>query len=123
MKLGDSAESTRTFTPREVAAWRRLSGSDQTGPDLPEPLIGALFSYLLGVRLPGPGTNYLKQETEFRAPAPVGEPLLARVEVVRLRPEKNLVDLETTCRDSGGRLLASGRALVLFADPAAGAEE
>lgn len=36
---------------------------------VPEPLIAGLFSTLLGVRLPGPGTNYLKQELGFHGPA------------------------------------------------------
>ncbi len=119
MKLGDSAEVIRAFSAHEVAAWRSLSGAGGSGANLPEPLIGALFSYLLGVRLPGLGTNYLKQETEYQAPAPIGEPLTARVEIVRLRPEKHLVDLATTCRRADGQLLASGRALVYVADVSA----
>jgi 3-hydroxybutyryl-CoA dehydratase len=85
---------------------------------VPEPLIGALFSYLLGVQLPGFGTNYLKQEMRFLAPAAPGSALTARVEVTRLRPEKHLVDLATTCRDGDGRLICEGRALVLVRDVA-----
>jgi 3-hydroxybutyryl-CoA dehydratase len=48
-----------------------------------EPLIGALFSYLLGVRLPGYGTNYLKQEMHFLTAAPLDQPLTARVILTR----------------------------------------
>jgi hypothetical protein len=38
--------------------------------------------------------------------------LTARVEITRLRPEKQLVDLATTCYRADGSLVASGRALV-----------
>ena len=85
---------------------------------MPEALINGMFSYLLGVDLPGQGTNYLKQETEFLAPAPLGEALTARVEITRLRPDKHLVDLATTCRTQNGTRVAQGRALVLARDVA-----
>ncbi|WP_235974714.1 hotdog family protein [Stappia albiluteola] len=83
---------------------------------MPEPLIGGLFSYLLGVELPGFGTNYLKQEMRFLAPAAYDEPLTARVTITRLRPEKHLVDLETICEAADGRRICEGRALVYVED-------
>nr|WP_275982078.1 phosphate acetyltransferase [Frigidibacter sp. ROC022] len=93
-----------------------LAGAVEGAETVPEPLIGALFSYLLGVRLPGPGTNYLKQELRFLASAPLDTELTARVEITRLRPEKHLVDLRTTCRLPDGTLICDGRALVLARD-------
>lgn len=115
MKVGDAAETTRAFTADDVAAYVALGGAARDG-ETPEPLIGALFSYLLGVKLPGMGTNYLKQSTEHLAPAPLGRPLTARVEVTRIRADKRLVDLATTCRDASGHLVAQGRALVAVQD-------
>jgi len=112
MKLGDSAEITRTFSEADLRDYARLSGHGTTGGLVPEPMIGALFSYLLGVRLPGLGTNYLKQETRYGNAAMIGEALTARVEITRLRPDKQLVDLATTCYRADGRVAASGRALV-----------
>jgi len=116
MKLGDFADITRSFSARNIADFTVLAPVVEHANAVPEPLIAALFSYLLGVRLPGPGTNYLKQSLAFHAAAPLDEPLTARVEITRLRPEKRLVDLRTTCHDSAGRLLADGRALVLAKD-------
>ncbi len=115
MKPGDRAELSRAFHRAEVDAYVTLGGA-AVSAFVPEPLIGALFSKLLGVTLPGPGANYLKQTLTFHAPAPLGAPLTARVEVTRLRPEKHLVDLETTCRDAHGDLIASGRALLYVED-------
>jgi 3-hydroxybutyryl-CoA dehydratase len=113
------AEARRAFGAAELAAYADLTGDSRAGVGVPEPMIGALFSYLLGVRIPGPGTNYLRQRLTFHAPALPGEELTARVEVTRVRPDKALVNLATTCTGRDGRLIAEGEALVLVADTGA----
>lgn len=117
MIVGDSAEISRVYALADVRALGTLTGA-AAGTTVPEPLIAALFSYLLGVRLPGFGTNYLKQDLRFVHPAPLGIPLTARVTVTRLRPDKHLVDLATTCTLPDGTLICDGRALVLAKDVA-----
>jgi acyl dehydratase len=52
----------------------------------------------------------------FLRPVMVGEPVTATVEITRIRPEKELVDLATTCADASGEVLCEGRALVLVKD-------
>lgn len=117
MKVGDQAVVVRTYGQDALDGYCRLAELAGTPPGtVPEPLIGGLFSYLLGAELPGFGTNYLKQHLEFRAPAKLGEPLTATVTITRLRPEKHLVDLETICRARDGRIICEGRALVLVKD-------
>lgn len=116
MKVGDCAQVTRTFSAQDLRDYVELSGHTVHGDGVPEPLIGALFSFLLGMKLPGIGTMYLKQETDNLQQAMIGEPLTARVEITRLRPDKHLVDLSTTCRRADGQLIASGRALVYVGD-------
>jgi len=116
MKLGDSVQVTRTFNAQHLRDYIALSGHHPRHGEIPAPLIGALFSYLLGMKLPGMGTNYLKQEARFHANARLGDVLTARVEITRLRPDKQLVDLKTTCLNSQGELIASGRALVYVGD-------
>jgi len=118
MKVGDKASVTRSFDQNALTDFLGLAGGAQTVRHVPEPLIGGLISYLLGVELPGPGTNYLKQETKFLASAPPGEPITATVEITRLRPDKHLCDLSTTCTDAAGNVLCTGRALVLVKDVA-----
>jgi acyl dehydratase len=120
VKIGDQARCSRSFSAADVRAYAQLSRHTVTGDRVPEPLIGSLFSCLLGVELPGFGTQYLKQETRFHQPARVGDRLTARVEITRMRPDKQLVDLATTCADSAGNLVASGRALVYVGDAANG---
>lgn len=116
IELGQYAEIRRGFSKEDVAAYVAIGGHDSARDELPEPLIHALFSYLLGVKLPGIGTNYLKQESQFLKTARVGEELNARVEVIRLRPEKHLVDLRTTCLGQDGMIICQGRALVYVGD-------
>lgn len=111
MKVGDTAILARTFSEGDVSAYASLCGPLAPGV-VPEPLIGALWSCLLGVHLPGVGTLYLKQETDFRASAHVGEELTAEVEITRIRPEKKLAELKSTCRNAQGKLIAEGQALV-----------
>ncbi|GGD18328.1 hypothetical protein GCM10011342_28770 [Aquisalinus flavus] len=112
MKVGDSARTRRQFTSAEVAQWQALTGGHDTSGIVPNPLVASLFSYLLGVELPGAGTNYLKQEIEWLAPAPLDSVLTASVSITRLRPEKSLVDLATRCTDESGNEICTGRALV-----------
>jgi 3-hydroxybutyryl-CoA dehydratase len=117
MKVGDSASLTRRYQAEDIVAFASLAGvAPETIRHVPEPLIGALFSYLLGVELPGRGTNYLKQELAFAAPVPLDAEVTAVVTITRLRPDKHLCDLATTLNDAEGRTLATGRALVLVKD-------
>lgn len=117
MKVGDFTETRRRYGFEDLRGFAAIAGVDPHAIEsVPEPLVAALFSYLLGVELPGPGTNYLKQEIAYLAPIPVATDLVARVEITRLRPDKHLCDLTTTLCDAEGRRLVEGRALVLVKD-------
>ncbi|MES1946991.1 hypothetical protein C84B14_06568 [Salinisphaera sp. C84B14] len=115
LAVGDRATTTRSFSDADMARWCDMMSVTKAPEQVPEPLIAALFSYLLGEQLPGHGTNYLKQEMQFEHAACVGEELTVEVCVSRLRRDEALVDLDTTCTGSEGRTICSGRALVLFA--------
>ncbi|MEO1252878.1 MAG: phosphate acetyltransferase [Pseudomonadota bacterium] len=116
LNVGHKAGISRKFSARDVEAYVALGGAAPAPGAVPEPMIAALFSYLLGVKLPGPGTNYLKQSLAFERYAKVDQALSASVEITRLRPEKALVDLKTVCTDDAGALICTGRALVRIKD-------
>lgn len=118
LEVGQAAEVTRAFSAEDVATYAAIGGHAATDGAVPEPLINALFSYLLGVELPGVGTNYLKQESRFVGTPTLGEALTARVEITGIRPEKYLVDLATSCRAVDGTPICEGRALVYVRDVA-----
>lgn len=86
------------------------------GAPLPGPLLGAMFSCLLGTELPGRGTNWLKQRFVFLRAAYPEDELVARVRVTRLRPEKELVNLRTWVTGLDGGLICDGEALVWVSD-------
>jgi acyl dehydratase len=83
---------------------------------IPGPLLSGMFSDLLGTKLPGRGTNWLKQKLHFPAPAYMGDEITARVEIIRLRPQKNLVNLIGTCSNSSGEWVCQAQSLVLVRD-------
>lgn len=114
LKVGQSARIIRSYTREDLAAYAALSGASSAS--VPEPLIAALFSYLLGVELPGSGTNYLKQDLVFKSAAPLNAALEAKVEITRLRPEKHLVDLWASCTAANGAVICEGRSLVKAKD-------
>lgn len=115
LSTGDRAQVSRRFEATDLEQWCRLADHDDVWPEeVPEPLIAALFSYLLGEELPGHGTNYLKQKMRFHAAGRPGETLTATVTVSRLRRDKALVYLDTRCTGEDGHLICDGDALVLF---------
>jgi 3-hydroxybutyryl-CoA dehydratase len=116
MKVGDRSQIERSFTESDVIAYVSLGGAPTNNDTVPEPMIAAVFSYLLGVYLPGPGTNYLKQSLEFYSVAKIDNMLTASVEIIRIRPEKSLINLATLCANEAGEKICSGRALVRVKD-------
>lgn len=113
-RVGQSEARTRTFTAQEVAEHEALTGdlAPSVGT-VPVGMLGGMISELLGTRLPGRGTNWLKQRLVFSGTARVGEPLTTHLEIVRLRPDKALVNLESTCTDAHGTVICRGESLVL----------
>jgi 3-hydroxybutyryl-CoA dehydratase len=116
LQIGQSATITRTFTMNDMAEYAALAGIAQAPRTIPGPLLGGMFSCLLGTQLPGRGTNWLKQKFAFPAPAHAGEEITATVEIIRLRPEKDLVNLRTVCANPAGVIVCEGEALVLVKD-------
>jgi acyl dehydratase len=129
-ELHQRAETRRIFTTGDLAEYAALAGDANpiftdfeaahrrgfNGLIVPGSLLGSLFSDLLGTELPGRGTNYLKQGLSFPIPAMVDQELTASVEIIRLRPEKQLVNLRTVCTNPDGEIVCSGEALVLVSD-------
>jgi acyl dehydratase len=130
LSLGQKAEIQRTFNVQNLDEYCHLvqeasllhrdsAYAGEVGfKDTPVPgaLLGGLFSYLLGTRLPGRGTNWLKQKLFYLEPVYPQEEINASVEIVRLRPEKDLVNLQTEIRNTLGALVCKGEALVLVKD-------
>jgi len=75
-------------------------------------LAAGLISAVLGTRLPGPGSVYVRQELNFLAPVRIGDTVTARVEVIEIMSEKKHLRLRTTCSTQDGTIVLDGEAIV-----------
>ncbi len=122
LKIGESAELSRTITERDVEDFARVTGdtnpvhTDQAyaektifkGRIAHGVLSLGIFSTILGNILPGYGTIYLSQEVKFLAPVRIGDTITARVEVLELILEKNRAKFRTTCTNQDGKVVVDG---------------
>ncbi len=76
-------------------------------------LSAGLISTVLGMYLPGPGTIYLEQHLQFRAPVRIGDTVTAVARVLAVDTAKNRVRLETVCTNQDGTVVLSGEAWVM----------
>jgi acyl dehydratase len=130
LQVGQSAAAKKNFNAEDLSEYAALTkdtnplfndavfARQQGFKDciIPGPLLSGMFSDLLGTKLPGRGTNWLKQKLHFPAPAYMGDEITARVEIIRLRPQKNLVNLIGTCSNSSGEWVCQAQSLVLVRD-------
>jgi 3-hydroxybutyryl-CoA dehydratase len=126
LKVGDTAEFTKTVSEADIYLYAGVTG-DVNPAHIDEVhasttffktriahgmLLGGFISTVLGNRLPGHGTIYMRQELEFLAPVRIGDTVTARAEVVEVIKEENRVRLRTTCVNQEGKMVVDGEALV-----------
>jgi 3-hydroxybutyryl-CoA dehydratase len=75
-------------------------------------LIAGFISTVVAMRLPGPGTIYIRQELNFLAPVRIGDTVTARVEVIEIMSEQKHLRLKTTCTKQDGTVVVDGEAVV-----------
>jgi 3-hydroxybutyryl-CoA dehydratase len=76
-------------------------------------IAAGLISAALANDLPGPGTIYLSQTLQFKAPVYPGDTITTTVEVKTVRPDKPIVTLITVCKNQGDKVVLEGEAVVL----------
>lgn len=74
-------------------------------------LTASVISAAVANRLPGPGTVYISQAMNFRAPVRPGETVQASVVVREVNRDRSRVTLETVCR-VGETVVIDGEAVV-----------
>ena len=127
IKVGDAAEFTKTVSESDVYLFAGVTG-DLNPAHVNEAyakntffkgriahgmLSAGFISAILGTKLPGPGTIYLRQELNFLAPVLFGDTITARAEAVEVITEKNRVRFKTTCRNQDGKIVLDGEAVVM----------
>lgn len=127
LTVGDHASRTMTITDETIRTFADLTGDHNPvhlddayaagtrfGRRIAHGMIAAgLISATLANDLPGPGTVYLGQTLQFRAPVFPGDTVTATVEVKSVRPDKPIVVLTTVCTNQDGARVLEGEATVL----------
>ena len=75
-------------------------------------LTAGAISAAIGMKLPGPGSLYLSQTLEFKAPVFLGDEITARVEIVEVISEKRL-RFRTQCFNQDKVLVIDGEAIIV----------
>lgn len=126
LRVGDSAELTRHLTEADIALFATVSGDvnpahldaayashTRFGRVIGHGLWSAsLISAVLGTRLPGPGTVYIRQDLRFLAPVSLGDEVTARVTVTAKHAAQR-ARLDCVCFKADGTRVLEGEAEVL----------
>jgi 3-hydroxybutyryl-CoA dehydratase len=128
LTIGGKATRTQTVTDEMIHTFATLTGdtnpvhlddayaaTTRFGRRIAHGMIAAgLISAALANDLPGPGTVYLSQMLNFKAPVYPGDTITATIEVKALHASKPIATLATTCANQDGAVVLEGEAVVLY---------
>ncbi len=126
LKIGDKASFEKTITEVDISLFAGISGDfnplhinleavkkTKYKKRIAHGLLTAsLISAVIGTKLPGIGTLYLKQDLGFLAPVFVGDTIKAVVEVKEINVDRNTAVLHTFCLNQDGIIVIDGTAIV-----------
>ena len=125
IKVGMAASFAKTVTEADIILFAGASG-DNNAIHINEEfargtsfggriahgfLTASVISAAIANRLPGPGTVYISQQLNFRAPVRPGDTVRADVVVKEMIQDRSRVVLETVCR-VGETIVIEGEAVV-----------
>jgi len=124
--IGDKASVTRIIKLEDIELFSVISGDinpvyldpEYASTDMFHHIISqgvltaGLISAVLGTKLPGPGTIYLGQDLQFRAPVSPGDTITATVTVTTKNPENHQLVLACHCVNQNGIEVIRGTATV-----------
>lgn len=128
LKLGDKFSNERLVTDELVRAFAEISG-DHNPIHLDEEaakrtrfgrriahgmLSGAFISSVLGYELSERRIVYLSQTLKFTAPVFIGDTVTTTATVSKIRQDKPIITLDTTCTNQKGDVLVTGEAAVMI---------
>jgi 3-hydroxybutyryl-CoA dehydratase len=126
LNVGDAAEFSKTVSESDIYQFAGITG-DFNPAHMNEAyakktffktriahgmLSAGFISAVIGTKLPGTGSIYIKQDLNFLAPVRIGDTITARVEVIEIVDGKNRVRLKTICVNQEGTQVLSGEAVV-----------
>lgn len=126
LQIGDSAEFAKTVSESDIYLYAGLTG-DCNPAHINEEyakktffetriahgmLSAGFISTVIGTKLPGTGSIYVKQNLSFLAPVRIGDTITALAQITDINVEKNRVRLKTTCMNQDGIQVLEGEAVV-----------
>ena len=127
LQAGDKASRSTVITDEMIRGFADLTGDTNPvhldgayaagtrfGRRIAHGMIAAgLISATLANDLPGPGTVYLSQTLQFKAPVYPGDTITTTVEIKSVRLDKPIVTLRTVCTNQNDVVVLEGEAVVL----------
>lgn len=127
INIGDAASLTRTLTKQDIQLFATVTGDMNPAhldeayakTDIFHQIVGhgmwtaSMFSVLLGMQLPGPGTLYLNQTLKFLKPVHLGDTIIASIKAIKKDDKHKHITFETRCTNEAGTHVLEGEALVL----------
>lgn len=132
LAVGQEASMSRTVGEADIVAYAELSGDYNPVHINPEYAANTIFkeriahgilsagyiSAIFGMQLPGPGSIYISQTLNFRAPVKIDDVVVTTVKLVELVPEKKRARFETVCTVNGKPVLSGEAVLMVPLRPA-----
>ncbi len=131
LKVGQEASISKTVSEADIVAFANVSGdknpvhidADYAATTMFKERIAhgmlsaAYISAVFGMDLPGPGSIYISQTLNFKAPVKIGDTVVTTVKILELM-EKRRVKFETVCSVGGKPVLAGEAVLMVPSKPA-----
>src|SRR4051794_35299731 len=127
IRVGDTASLVKTVTKEDIDLYGAVSGDANPvhfdekfaraarfdGITAHSMLAAGLFSNLLGNKLPGAGTTYLRQDLNFRRPVLAGDTVTVSVTAREKRSADRVVLFDCACVNQDGETVLAGTAEVI----------
>jgi 3-hydroxybutyryl-CoA dehydratase len=127
LQPGDSASFSKTISETDIYLFAGITGDfNPAHINAPEAaqgmfkqriahgmLTASFISTVIAMKLPGPGTIYVGQDLQFRAPVFIGDTVTATVELTEKLDERNWVKFKTTVTNQDGKVVVAGVATVI----------
>jgi acyl dehydratase len=123
--VGQTAKRTREITIHDIELFTEISGDHNPlhydgklarttqfgGIVVQGGITSAILNAVVAEDLPGPGTVFLQVNWSFKAPVRPGDTIIGQVEVLKVREDKPISELDTRVFLSDGTLVLDGNAV------------
>lgn len=130
LKLGDTFSVSKEVTDELIRQFADVSGDHNPlhldedfakdtrfGKRIAHGMLTASFiSAVLGYKLNVRKIVYLGQTLKFKHPTFIGDVVTAKATVKKVREDKPIIKIETTCENQDGTILIEGEATIMLLD-------